>query len=94
MSVIASLNKFNGIYNYVTIPRKSRENRGNVVLTVAKHGAVPGQIMEHYSETALALESLCEAIDVVATREYPDEFMSKPLLKFNNPINCNISFKS
>ena len=87
MNDIDHLNRAFGFYNHFTLPIKSQDNAGNAILTVANRGALPDALSKQFSKVELELRSLCEAIDVIATREYPAEFLCEVLPKFNVSIN-------
>ena len=87
MNDINHLNRAFGFYNHFTLPIKSQDNAGNAILTVAIRGALPDALNKQFSEVWRELRALCEAIDVVATRDYPAEFLCEVLPEFNVSIN-------
>lgn len=75
MRDIALLNKDFGFYDYYNVTKKSNRNVGNVMLSVAIKGHSPFEFKLVSEDRCSSLKLLCEAIDYVAVKKFPDTFL-------------------
>ena len=69
------LNRHFGYYDFYNVPIKARNGNGNVLLSVTRRGLSPTQLKRKVQQCVTDLRLLCEAIDFVATRKFPEELL-------------------
>ncbi len=75
MKAIYALNKSYGYYDYYNCFSKATNGSGNVMLSVTKRGFTPFKLKELVAGHESTLQILCEAIDYVASRKFPDTLL-------------------
>ena len=75
MREINDLNKSFGCYDFYHVPAKAKNGNGHVLLSVTRRGLTPTQFKRVVQQCTSDLELLCDAIDFVSTRKFPDELL-------------------
>ncbi|UVW34379.1 hypothetical protein NYF23_10170 [SAR92 clade bacterium H455] len=79
MRAIGELNKSHGYHEFYNTLAKAKSGTGNVVLSVTVRGCSPVELKRIVRGSESTLQLLCEAIDFVASRKFPDSlFGSAP----------------
>ena len=72
MKAICSLNKSHGYHDFYNTLAKAKSGTGNVVLSVTIQGCSPFELRRIVRGSESTLQLLCEAIDFVASRKFPN----------------------
>jgi DNA-binding NarL/FixJ family response regulator len=72
MKAICGLNKSHGYHDFYNTLAKARSGKGNVVLSVTVQGCSPVELKRIVRGSESTLQLLCEAIDLVASRKFPN----------------------
>ena len=79
MRAISKLNKSHGYHEFYNTFAKAKSGSGNVVLSVTIKGCSPVKLKRIVQGSESTLQLLCEAIDFVASRKFPNSlFGSAP----------------
>ncbi len=101
---IFQLNKSYGLYDYYCVFSKSHNGLGKAMLSVSIEGMNPIDFHKKVSGSETTLQLLCEAIDYVAIRKFPEYFLSpkedcnvkinsRPLQVLNTLANSDMTVK-
>ncbi len=69
------LNRSFGYYDFYNIPSKAMNGSGHVLLSVTHRGLPPTALKRKVRDCYSDLQLLCDAIDFVSTRKFPDELL-------------------
>ena len=88
MREIYKLNKSHGYYDFFNMPSEAINGDGKVMFLVTQRGGNPFEFRQKVEEYIRPLELLSEAIDMVASRNFPDfiglnKKAEKPTYKIN-----------
>lgn len=77
MRDVTELNKSFGYHDFYNVPVKAKNGNGLVLLTVTQRGLPPAALKRKVQECRPDLQLLCDAIDFVATRKFPDQLLGE-----------------